>query len=301
MSMSIYNRSYMREDPLRSAGRPWALKTLLITIFAVFVLQNIFRHWLGSAFLETHFALNLELLSKGWIHSLLTYGFLHSTDGALPWHILFNCLMLYWFGREVESRFGSERLFELFLLSVFTGGIIWTSLHFLTGQAYILVGASSGLFGILYLFCRMRWLMTMEFLFLPVRFTGQQLFYVLLGFQAFFLLFGELPGNAGSTTAYSAHLGGILGAFLYERYLLHRPTLISLFRSSSGPEVRQPKWERKAAAVKAKTGNSYKVNVSSPSDLKQEVDRILDKINEQGFGALSPEEKKTLDKAKDLL
>ena len=29
-------------------------------------------------------------------------------------------------------------------------------------------------------------------------------------------------------------------------------------------------------------------------DLQREVDRILDKINEQGFGALTPEEKRTL-------
>ena len=32
-----------------------------------------------------------------------------------------------------------------------------------------------------------------------------------------------------------------------------------------------------------------------------EVDRILDKINSHGFGALTPEEKRILDDAKDLL
>jgi hypothetical protein len=31
------------------------------------------------------------------------------------------------------------------------------------------------------------------------------------------------------------------------------------------------------------------------------VDRILDKINSHGFGSLSPEEKRLLDEAKDLL
>ena len=36
-------------------------------------------------------------------------------------------------------------------------------------------------------------------------------------------------------------------------------------------------------------------------DLKVEVDRILDKINSEGFGALTPDEKRLLDSAKDLL
>ena len=35
--------------------------------------------------------------------------------------------------------------------------------------------------------------------------------------------------------------------------------------------------------------------------LRAEVDRILDKINEQGFGALTEEEKRTLDRAKEDL
>ena len=108
--MSIYSRSYMRGDPPGyNAHQPWALKSILITIVAIFLVQNIFRYWLGSTFLEMHFSLNLYRLSHGWIHTLLTYGFLHSTDGALPWHLVFNGLMLYWFGKEIEARIGSER------------------------------------------------------------------------------------------------------------------------------------------------------------------------------------------------
>jgi hypothetical protein len=35
--------------------------------------------------------------------------------------------------------------------------------------------------------------------------------------------------------------------------------------------------------------------------LRAEVDRILDKINSEGFGALTAEEKRLLDEARDLL
>ena len=299
--MSIYSRSYMRDSGPGFEAKPWALKGLLIAMVAVFLLQNITRFWLGSTFMEANFALSLGRISDGWLHTLLTYGFLHATGSGLPWHLLLNGLLLYWFGREIEERVGSERLLEFFLLCVLTGGIFWSCLHFLSGKAVTVVGASSGVFGVLYLFCRFHWHRTMELLFIPIRFTGKQLFLVLFGFQLFFLLFAELPGTATTSTAHSAHLGGVLGAFLYERYLMHRSTLISFFRRQAEPEIQPPRWSRKSAAVKSRTGNAYRVNVSNRGSMRKEVDRILDKINKEGFGALSKEEKDTLDKAKDLL
>ena len=65
--------------------------------------------------------------------------------------------------------------------------------------------------------------------------------------------------------------------------------------------VKAPKWEKRAKATKTRTGNRFSINTRKDENLKAEVDRILDKINSKGFGALSEEEKKTLDKAKDHL
>ena len=45
----------------------------------------------------------------------------------------------------------------------------------------------------------------------------------------------------------------------------------------------------------------FKINFTNRKELQKEVDRILDKINKEGFGALSEEERSTLDKAKELL
>jgi membrane associated rhomboid family serine protease len=300
--MSIYSRSYMQSDPSAYSPREWAMKAILITLVAVFLLQNIFRHWIGSDFLEVNFALNLYQLSRGWIHTVFTYGLLHSTQGGLPWHLVFNGLMLYWFGKEIEGRIGSERFLECFIFCILSGGIIWSCVHFMADQTVTVVGASAGVFGMLYLFCRYRWNSQMAFLFIPVQFSGKQLFWVILGFQLFFFLFGELPGS-GSTTANSAHLGGILGAYIYEKKLLSLPSLASFFRRLSAEKtvVKAPKWEKRAKAVKGKTGGRFSINTGTSGSMKKEVDRILDKINSEGFGALSEDEKKTLDKAKDLL
>ena len=51
-------------------------------------------------------------------------------------------------------------------------------------------------------------------------------------------------------------------------------------------------------------GRSFQVAPSPAAvreTLRAEVDRVLDKINSQGFGALTEEEKRLLDEAKDLL
>lgn len=301
--MSIYNRSYMQGPPPGQGSREWALNSILIALVAVFLLQNVARHWMGSSFIERNFALDLYQLSRGWIHTLLTYGFLHSTERALPWHLVFNGLMLYWFGKEIEGRIGSERFLESFLLSILSGGVIWSCVHFLTNQSVIVVGASAGVFGVLYLFCRYRWHSPMSFIFIPIQFTGRQLFWVLLGFQMFFFLFGELTGAGGSATANSAHLGGILGAFIYERYLMPRQTLAAFFRALTAGRatVEAPRWQKRGRATRQKTRNRFTINTGNSSETKKEVDRILDKINAKGFGSLSEEEKRTLDKAKDLL
>jgi hypothetical protein len=43
------------------------------------------------------------------------------------------------------------------------------------------------------------------------------------------------------------------------------------------------------------------VNITNRDHLRAEVDRILDKINSEGFGALTEDEKRRLDEARDLL
>ena len=301
--MSIYTRSYMRGPRPGRPAEEWALKGLLIAMVTIFLLQNILRHWIGTVFMEDTFALSLHQLVEGKIYTLLTYGFLHAVDGGLPWHLVFNALMLYWFGRDIQARMGSEHFLECFLFCILTGGVIWSCLHFITGNPVSVVGASAGVFGLLYLFCRSAWDAPMSFLFIPLQFTGKQLFYILLGFQVFFLLFSELPGS-GAATANSAHLGGVLGAFIYERKLLPLPSLIHLLRRlrpRPTAEIQSPKWQKRATAAQASTGGRYSVNTTDPGELRREVDRILDKINSKGFGSLSADEKKTLDQARDIL
>jgi hypothetical protein len=61
-----------------------------------------------------------------------------------------------------------------------------------------------------------------------------------------------------------------------------------------------PRWLRRRKKPAA-TAARFQVNISSRDDLRAEVDRILDKINSEGFGALTDEEKRLLDEARDVL
>ena len=58
---------------------------------------------------------------------------------------------------------------------------------------------------------------------------------------------------------------------------------------------------RKATAATPASVSDAPLPSTSREDIRAQVDRILDKINSQGFGALTPDEKRLLDEAKDLL
>ena len=97
--------------------------------------------------------------------------------------------------------------------------------------------------------------------------------------------------------AHSAHLGGMLAGWLYARYIHHRTGEFSL-----RPTIELPAWMRRRKRAKTRSLPTFTVNVTPPpQDLRAEVDRILDKINSEGFGALTEEERRVLDDARDLL
>jgi hypothetical protein len=58
---------------------------------------------------------------------------------------------------------------------------------------------------------------------------------------------------------------------------------------------------RQAKSAPAAKSVARAAEPAGTAELRAEVDRILDKINSHGFGALTPEEKRRLDDARDLL
>ncbi len=290
----LSDRPYMR-DPYNRPGTG-VLAWLLGAIVAVFVVQNVSAVFLQTNAFERLFALTPGGLRHGFVWTLLTYAFLHG--GVL--HLLFNVLFLYLLGRELLPLLGLPRLLAVCGAAAAAGGLFWFATHWAGGNM-ALVGASGmvlALFIIFACFYAEREVTFLLFFVLPVTVKPKVVAWVLAGVEGLGFLFSELPGGRYDTgIAYSAHLGGMLTGWLYFRHMHDRPGWTRFFA------IALPGWlrRRKAASGTAPRYN-YKVNVSPKAkDLRSEVDRVLDKINSQGFGALTAAEKRVLDEAKDLL
>jgi hypothetical protein len=148
------------------------------------------------------------------------------------------------------------------------------------------------------------------FFIVPVTFKPKWIVIFLGAFDLFGFLFYESVGGTGlGNIAHSAHLGGFALGWLFYRYVY-----LGKGRPGFRPSIELPRWFKRRKQQGDSTG-AYTVNVGSSStgnspapassprhvDMRAEVDRILDKINTKGFGALTEEEKRVLDRAKDTL
>ena len=137
------NAPMYKMRPQRPSAIPNVIFALLIINGAVFALQQV-----SPRFLMINFALWPATHSQSpfmpW--QLLTYGFLH---GSLM-HIAFNMFMLWMFGRELELVYGPRRFIAYYLTCVVGAGIVQLVVAAIQGGVYPTVGASGGVFGLLF-------------------------------------------------------------------------------------------------------------------------------------------------------
>jgi membrane associated rhomboid family serine protease len=135
-------------------------------------------------------ALYGPLVADGDWWRLVTAGFLHIG----PIHVLFNLLMLYWFGTPLETLLGRARFLAVYGLSILAG----SAGALLVSPLEVTVGASSGVFGILGAG------LVLERRGINV-FGGSALIIVVLNLALTFLL---------SNISIGGHLGGLAGGAL---------------------------------------------------------------------------------------
>ena len=272
---------------------PW----LISAIVAGFLLQIVFLRWFGAGLeFQNLFALSISGLKTGKVWTLVTYSFLHSPANLL--HIVGNLLGLYFLGRELLPVMGDRRFLGFYFAAVAAGGLFWAGANWTTGGSVI--GASAAVMGLLVIFACFypnRPVTFLLFFIIPVTLKPKYVAFAALGLELCGFLFYEVMGAVSPFGfAHSAHLGGMMAGWIYFRYVHEGKWPFS--RRSASFEL--PRWARREARA-ARPAPHYEVNLSSRNDLKAEVDRILDKINSQGFGALTAEEKRVLDSARDLL
>ena len=290
------DRYYLRADYPRP--RATALVWIVAAMLSCFVLQlTLLAPWFEAyATLPEQLRLTVRGIQQWHLWTVLTHGLLHDAD--FPLHILSSVLLLVLIGRELEPQLGAGRFAALFGAALFAGSVCWLALHWRHGGAHLGPGAAiSALLVVLARLYASHPMSFMPFFLFSVTLRPAHLIGGLAVITALLLLVFELPGvRLPLDYSPSAHLGGMLTGLLYFRH----------FHANNGwdraPGFSLPAWLRFPGKAPATAAPIPPAAPSlDPGHLRADVDRILDKINSEGFGALTPEEKRTLDTAKDLL
>jgi membrane associated rhomboid family serine protease len=295
----LSDRPYMRGDYPRE--KTSVLVWLICGIVAGFILQIIISAvgLDGRQSLLNEFSLSIQGLKAGHIWTLFTHSFLH--DQHYLFHLVVNLLGLYFLGRELLPTLGARRFVGLYSGAILAGALMWTLVHWRLGGEYY--GATAGVDALLIVFASFyphRRLDFLLFFVFPISLKPKHIAWALVGFDLFGLFVYEMrnaPSPFQFTFANSAHLGGMLAGWIYFRYFHDIPW------QAAAPQAdnEMPRRIKRGAKNAAPALPAFQIDTSNPSDVRAEVDRILDKINSHGFHTLTAEEKRLLDDAKDLL
>lgn len=292
----LSDRHYMRDA--REPDAFPALTWLLCAIAGGFIVENIFLLWFGGAIKEGFIhavTLSPAGISQGFVWTLLTHGLIHDPDNLL--HVCFVLFTVFILGRAVVVDIGPKHLLIVFSTAVIVGGALWLGVNWTRGG--LLYGASAGLSALMILFACLRPQQPVALFFVDVGLRAKHIAFALIAFHAAGLVLQEIPGRGSwFAMAHSAQLGGMLVAWVYHRRFYVRAG--RWFESDEKPVIELPKWARKTRQS-ATPAPAFKVDVTPVKDVRAEVDRILDKINSEGFQSLTAEEKLRLDDARDHL
>lgn len=232
-----------------------------------------------------------EFILRPW--TIITYAFAHSLTDIF--HILFNMLIFYWFGRLFIEYLGNDKLIALYILGAITGGIVYLMVYngipyFIERSGFIgMVGASAAVYAIVTGTAVLLPNYTFYLLFLgPVRIKYIAGFYIVLSFL------GSVGSNAGGNIA---HLGGALMGFIYIKQLQVGVNWGGWITSTIDwfKDLFQPRPKVKVTYRKNEPEAKFSQKAKRASKASQdEIDAILDKISERGYESLSADEKEKL-------
>lgn len=267
------------------------VKKLMIINGGIFIFQQLMALF-APGFLEQNFGLNHQgLIGEFKIWQLFSYMFLHG--GWL--HIIFNLLGLWMFAGDLEDIWGSRLFLRYYLFSGMGAGIFIATMNFVYFSRYganptiayspTTLGASGALYGVLLAY-GVNWPnreVLLYFLF-PVKI---KYLLILFGVMEFFGTISSSVGG-GSTISHIGHLGGLISGMVYLFFLRKRGPRAN-YKQQSGFITELMKKQR----LKKK-----RKEIEERIEAKKIIDRLLEKIARQGMGALTAEEKKSLEWAR---
>lgn len=194
-----------------------AVRVLVIaTVASWFLLQILLEQFvLDTPWVTQLLALHPGKVLEFFIWQPVTYMFLHAMD---PFHILFNMLILWWLGTELEQVWGA-RYFTLYYFVCGIGAAVIYSLitvvySIVSGNLGPLVipvvGASGAVFGMLLAYGILFGDRIVYFMFIfPMQ---ARWFVMIIGGMEVIMLLNQ--GIGGGKVANLAHLGGIAAGYM---------------------------------------------------------------------------------------
>jgi membrane associated rhomboid family serine protease len=226
-----------------------------------------------------------NFLVKPW--TLITYMFTHKDI----WHILFNMLWLYWFGRIFLEYLDQKKLVAVYLLGGISGAVMYV-LSFNVFPAFkgivdesVAIGASASVMAIVIAIAAYVPDYTVQ-LFLLGRIKIK---YMAL---AIFVLTSvmDFSVNSGGKLA---HIGGALFGYLYTLNLRQGRDIGRSFNKIIDFFATLFRPRSKMKVTYKKPASDYDYN-KMKSDHQAKINTILDKISKGGYDSLTKEEKDTL-------
>ena len=267
---------------LSSSNRltPWVGRLIIANAVVLLLLMTVFT---SPALQEALRFAPGEALRRPW--TFVTYMFVHA--GLL--HLLGNMLMLYFLGPPVERRLGGRAFLLYYFYCGIGGAVLSLALSGIMPTAPI-VGASGAVLGVGVAFALL-WPDAVLMVFpLPMPVKARTVILALIGLD---IIFSQLTPNDG--VAHLAHVGGAAFGYLFFR-------LQALSRRHPHPPPRAV--ER---VVMVQSGGAEPDQHRTPpapirprrradaDPVAAEVDRVLDKISEQGMNSLTAAERRFLD------
>ncbi len=259
---------------------PWVLR-LLFANFAAYLLVP--RD--GALFLQL-MLVPADVLARPW--TPFTYMFLHGHF----WHLLFNMLVLFFFGPRLEATLGSRAFLSLYFISGLTAALFSA----ITPHVAV-VGASGAIYGLILAYARY-WPRDRIYIWgvLPVEARWMVIFLTAWALIGTIPLVAALLGVPGlhvptDNVAHHAHLGGFAGAWLYMKWR-DRNAGAAKFKKVADPAPRKG-WLHDRDAVQ----RWARIDRDSLHPVNREAfDEIMRKMSAEGVAALSDRERAFLER-----